>query len=90
MSIPISQRRALLLSAILLVPLSGCAGQLKTAMLDHAKSTRAVADTITKSLSVVNCDGVKDAATCQAALTAIADQAKVLEQGAAKLEGQAK
>ena len=66
--------------------LPGCAGQLKLAILDHAKSTRSVADTINKALASIQCEGSKDTAACQAAVGTIADQARALNQGAAELE----
>lgn len=75
-----------LLMVLLLATLSGCAGQLKAALLDHAKSTRAIAETLGKATAAIQCEGSKDAASCQAALATIADQAKALEQGAGKLE----
>lgn len=77
-------------AALAFACLPGCAGQLKLAMLDHAKSTRAVADTINKALASVQCEGSKDTAACQAAVSTISDQARALNQGAAELERTAK
>lgn len=62
----------------------GCAGQLKGVMVEHAKSTRSVADTIKKALESVKCDST--AAACPTAVSVIEDQIKALQDGANKLE----
>ena len=63
---------------------SGCAGQLKGAMVEHAHSTRSVADTIKKALESVKCDAA--AASCPIAVSVIEDQVKALQDGANKLD----
>lgn len=63
---------------------TGCAGQLKGVMVEHAKSTRSVADTIKKALESVKCDST--AAACPTAVSVIEDQIKALQDGANKLE----
>lgn len=69
---------------------TGCAGQLKAAMLDHAKSTRAIADTLSKSTAAMQCEGTKSPDTCTAAVGSINDQAKALHDSAKRLEDAAK
>lgn len=79
-------RRAL----ALLLLLSGCAGQLKAAMTDHAKSTLAVADTLSKAAEAIKCDAAQGADACKAAVAAIGDQVKALRDGAERLNQAAK
>lgn len=80
------QRMSIFFAAVvgLLTLGSGCAGQLKGAMVEHARSTRSVADTIKKAMESVKCDA--QAAACPTALMVIEDQVKALQSGATKLE----
>ena len=72
--------------------LGGCAGQLKSAMLEHARATQAVAETLTKVAASMKCDSMaadqKDG--CTAAVTVIQDQAKAMRQSAEKLSDAAR
>ena len=69
---------------ILALCASGCAAQLKGAMVEHAQSTRSVADTIKKALESIKCDAAAPA--CPTAVMVIEDQIKALQDGAGKLE----
>ncbi len=82
----VSSAGRFLYSGLLMLALgaAGCAGQLKGAMVEHAHSTRSVADTIKKALESIKCDAAAPA--CATAVTVIEDQVKALQDGAGKLE----
>lgn len=83
-------RRLLSLPLLLSLCVGGCAGQMQAAVLEHARSTRAVADTIGKATAAVQCEGAKDQPACTAAVATINDQAKVLRESADTLERSAR
>lgn len=80
--------RGIFFASILLVgcSLSGCAGQLKAAMVEHAKATQSVAGTLSQAAAEIQCEGSKDVAMCSAAVSLINDQVKALQDSAENLE----
>lgn len=66
--------------------LSGCAGQLQAAMLEHAKATQVVADTLSAASDAIQCQRTKDEAMCSTAVSTIRDQVKALQDSAGILE----
>lgn len=82
--------KKLFLLSLPLVFSAGCAGQMKAAALEHARSTRAVADTIGKATAAVQCEGAKDQPACSAAVATINDQARALRESADTLQRSAR
>lgn len=80
--------RVFLLASALGVSCSlfGCAAQLKSAMVEHAKATGAVAATLTRATAAIQCEGSKNMESCTAAVSTINDQAKALQESADSLE----
>lgn len=79
--------RVFFLTSALVVSCSlfGCAGQLKTAMVEHARATALVAETLTRATAAIQCEGTKNTESCTAAVSTINDQAKALQDSADSL-----
>lgn len=75
-----------------LVVFAGCAGQIKMAAIDHAKSSQTVAASLNKAATMIKCDAMPadKAEFCTAAVALIQDQAKSLNTSAETLTQAAK
>lgn len=80
--------RGIYFASVLLVgcSLSGCAGQLKAAMVEHAKATQSVAGTLSQVAADIQCEGSKDVELCSAAVSMLNEQVKALQDSAENLE----
>lgn len=91
---PVKTLKSLLItgSAAAILSLSGCAGQMKAAALEHARATKTIAMTVSKATEQIRCEDMKadSTNTCKAAVSTLNDQVKVLTESGDKLEGAAK
>jgi len=67
---------------------AGCGGALRSAAYEHAQATRAVASTLKRAATLVQCEQSREDAVvaCKSSLQVIALQAEALEQSAARLQ----
>ncbi len=63
---------------------TGCTGQIRAAMIDHAHASAAAATTLDRAASALQCP--EAGGTCPAVREAVSRQAQALRESAARLE----
>ncbi len=62
----------------------GCTGQIRAAMVDHARASTAVAATLDRAASTLQCP--QPAGSCDAVREVVSGQAQALKESAARLD----